>query len=227
MLGILGAMSVETEGLIEKLTEKEEVFCGSFKYVKGKLNGKDLVVCKCGVGKVASSTAGALMIEKFKPDALINIGVAGGVKPLKQGDVVIARKTVQYDYDGVADGLKLGQVHGFDSVYFDCDEKLVNQLEKIAKDRGFSYIVGTVATGDCFVSSKEKSTLIAKTFNANAFDMESAAINQICAIQNIPFVALRSISDNGDDEAVKSFYEFVTEAAQKSITLITDFIGSL
>ncbi len=227
MLGILGAMSVETDGLIEKLTDKEEIFCGALKYAKGKLNGKEIVVCKCGVGKVASSTAAALMIEKFKPDSLINIGVAGGVKPLRQGDIVIANKTVQHDYDGTADGLKLGQIHGFDSVYFDCDENLVKNIEKIAKARGFSYKIGTVATGDCFVSSKDKSNAIAKTFDAIAFDMESGAINQLCTVQNIPFVALRAISDNGDDEAVKSFYEFVTEAAQKSITLVSDLISSL
>lgn len=52
--------------------------------------------------------------------------------------------------------------------------------------------------------------------------MESAAINQVCAVQNVGFTSLRAISDNGDDGAVKSFYEFVEDAAAKAIDAVTE-----
>ena len=209
------------------MDERKTISCGIYNYEVGKIFGKEVVVCRCGIGKVFSSTATALMIEKFAPVAIINIGVAGGAKPLCQGDIVVSKRTVQHDYDGTADGLKMGQVHGFDSQYFNCDENLVNAISKVIDEFGYSYIVGTVATGDCFVSDNAKSSFIAKTFDANAFDMESGAINQVCNVQNVPFVALRAISDNGDDSAMKSFYEFVTEAATRSISIISKYIQNL
>ena len=225
MIGIIGAMEIETNGLVQKMTKVVVEKVGSYSFAKGKLSGKDLVVCRCGIGKVFSSTATALMIEKYNVECVINIGVAGGVKPLKQGDVVVAEKTVQHDYDAVADGLILGQIHGFSSPYLECDKTLVDKLCNALKKTGEECKRGVIASGDCFVSSTEKSNFIANTFGASAIDMESAAVNQVCLLQGVPFCAMRAISDNADDEAVKSFYEFVTEASEKAIETICIFVS--
>lgn len=226
MIGIIGAMEIETNGLIAKMTDTVSHSFGEYKYTVGKLNGKDLVVCRCGIGKVFSSTASVLMIHEFKPSVIINIGVAGGAKPLKQGDVVVANKTVQHDCDSTADGLQLGQVNGFDSPYFDCDADIVSKLDAVLTNLGHDHCVGTIASGDCFVNSKEKSSFIINNFGASAFDMESAAIHQVCKVQNVPFCSMRAISDNGDDEALKSFYQFAIEAAEKAINVICEFVTS-
>ena len=105
------------------------------------------------------------MIEKFGVSELINVGVAGGKKPLSQGDVVIAEKTVQHDYDATPDGLPLGQVHGFDSPYFNCDNGLVSHLDAIMNDMKIRHKIGVVASGDCFVSKKKERARLA---NASA-----------------------------------------------------------
>jgi adenosylhomocysteine nucleosidase len=227
MIGIIGAMSIEIDEIVNKLTEKNEYSYKSYNFVSGKLCGKDVVVCKCGIGKVNASTATMLMKVKYDVDVLINIGVAGGYKTLKQGDIVISSKTVEHDYDGTPDGLTLGQVHGFDSPFLDCDEELVSSLHKIACERGYSTVVGAVATGDQFIASNVKSSLITQTFGAVAYDMESGAINHACKNLGIRFVAIRAISDNGNDEAIESFYEFVTKAALKSEDLVCSYISSL
>lgn len=227
MIGIIGAMSIEIDEIVNKLTEKNEYSYKTYNFVSGKLCGKDVVVCKCGIGKVNASTATMLMKVKYNVDVLINIGVAGGYKTLKQGDIVISSKTVEHDYDGTPDGLTLGQVHGFDSPFLDCDEELVSSLHKIACERGYSTVVGAVATGDQFIASNVKSSLITQTFGAVAYDMESGAINHACKNLGIRFVAIRAISDNGNDEAIESFYEFVTKAALKSEDLVCSYISSL
>lgn len=227
MIGIIGAMSIEIDEIVNKLTEKNEYSYKTYNFVSGKLCGKDVVVCKCGIGKVNASTATMLMKVKYNIDVLINIGVAGGYKTLKQGDIVISSKTVEHDYDGTPDGLTLGQVHGFDSPFLDCDEELVSSLHKIACERGYSTVVGAVATGDQFIASNVKSSLITQTFGAVAYDMESGAINHACKNLGIRFVAIRAISDNGNDEAIESFYEFVTKAALKSEDLVCSYISSL
>lgn len=223
MLGILGAMEVETLGLIDKMKAKKTVRIGACDFVKGKLCGKPIVVCKCGIGKVFAAAAAALMIYKFKVKAIINIGVAGGAKPLKQCDVVISERTVQHDVDSTADGKVLGQVNGFDSPYFDCDARLVSGLSAALEALGRRFVCGTIATGDCFVNSNEKSSFIATEFGAKAFDMESAAINQVCVVNGIPFCSMRAISDNGDDGALMSFNDFVTDAADIAINAICHF----
>ena len=224
MVAVIGAMSIETDGLKAVLKHKKEKEVCGFKFTEGKLGGKKVVVCCCGIGKVASSSAAAVMISLYKPEYVINLGVAGGAKPLRQGDIVVSKNAVQHDYDATADGLVIGQVHGFESPYIPCDEETGDKLYKIAKSLGIEAVLGTVATGDMFVNSNEKSSWIASTFDARAFDMESAAVAQVCNIAGVKYCALRAISDNGDDTAVKSFYEFVTEAARRSIAIVAEFI---
>ena len=226
MLGIIGAMEIETDGLIAMMSECRINDLGGYKFVKGKLRGKDVVVCRCGIGKVFSSTAAALMLFAYEIDGIINIGVAGGMKPLKQGELVVAERTVQHDFDATADGLEKGCVPGFDSPYFNCDRAFVGQLSEVISRLGYRYKVGTIASGDMFVGSKSKSEEIFRQFGAIAFDMESAAINQVCVGMGVGFTALRAVSDNGDDAAVKSFYEFVDAASSKSIEVMSEFIAS-
>ena len=195
-----------------------------YKFTEGKLYGKSVVVCCCGIGKVASASASSVMIAKFNPEIVINLGVAGGAKPLNQGDIVVSEKVVQHDYNAVADGLELGQVHGFDSPYISCNQELADSLFSIAKSLDITAVKGTVASGDEFVNSNQKSSWLATHFGANAFDMESGAIAQVCHITGKKFCSLRAISDNGDDVAIKSFYEFVTEASERSIKIVENFV---
>jgi adenosylhomocysteine nucleosidase len=167
------------------------------------------------------------MKSKYEVDTIINIGVAGGWKTLKQGDIVISKNTIEHDYDGTPDGLTLGQVHGFDSPYLACDEELVSKLYNIAQNRGYSCVVGNVATGDQFIASNSKSAQITQQFDAVAYDMESGAINHACKILGVKFVAIRAISDNGNDEAIDNFYTFVTQAAIKSEDLVCSYLETL
>lgn len=227
MIGIIGAMSIELDEILNKMSNKTEYVFNDYKITLGELCNKQVAVCKCGIGKVNASTATMLMKLKFDIDVLINIGVAGGWKTLKQGDIVISEKTVEHDYDGTPDGLVLGQVHGFDSPYLDCDEELVKTLSEIASKRQYSFTTGVVATGDQFIASNEKSAYINSTFGAIAFDMESGAINHACKNLGIRFVAIRAISDNGNDEAVENFYSFVKKAALKSEDIVCSYISSL
>ena len=227
MLGIIGAMGVEIDEIVNKLSNKKEYQLCSYKITLGNFCGTDIAVCKCGIGKVNASTATMLMKVKFDVDVIINIGVAGGWKTLKQGDIVISTKTVEHDYDGTPDGLPLGQVHGFDSPFLDCDEELVTKLSSIAKKRNYSYVNGIIASGDQFIASKEKSAFITETFSAVAYDMESGAINHVCKNLGIRFVAIRAISDNGNDGAVDDFYAFVKKAALISEDLVCSYVTSL
>lgn len=224
MIGIIGAMSIEIDGIVEKMTDKSSFEYKGIVFIEGNLCSERIVACKCGIGKVNASMATMLMSVKYNVETVINIGVAGGCKNIKQGDLVISKNTVEHDYDATPDGIPVGQVHGFNSPYVPCDLDLVDKLSEIATKHGYSHYVGTVATGDQFIASTEKSAQITANFDALAYDMESGAINHVCTILGVKFVAIRAISDNGNDEAIDDFYTFVTKAAKISEDLVCSYL---
>ncbi len=224
MIAIIGAMDVEISGIVQKLSDAKKTNAVGFEFVQGLFEGKELVVCRCGVGKVSSAAATAVLIQLFKPELVLNVGVAGGAFPLKQGDIVIAEKAVQHDYDATADGLIKGQITGFDSPYLECDGGVSAKLKAAADSCSYKSVVGVIATGDEFINSKQKASEITRDFNAYAYDMETGAIAEVCMICKTKFAALRAVSDNGDECAAKSFYEFLTEAVEHSIDILTKFI---
>ncbi|MDR2202466.1 MAG: 5'-methylthioadenosine/adenosylhomocysteine nucleosidase [Clostridiales bacterium] len=226
MVGVIGAMQIETDGLIQKMSGGGIKNIGGFSFRYGRLFGKDLVVCRCGIGIAASSAAAALMAAEFSgAEPIINIGVAGGTKPgIRQGDIVLAERVVQHDYDLTPDGLKRGQIGGFNEVGFACSAPDCDAMEGALKSLGFTYYRGVIASGDQFINDSAKARRIFDDFGAYACDMESAAVGHICALFNRRFFSMRAISDNGDHAAIGDFYSFVKSAAERSICAIEKFI---
>lgn len=226
MVGIIGAMEIETQGIIDKMTCVERRKTEKFEFCKGRLCGKETVVCKCGIGKVNSAAAAAVMINTYPEISLvISVGVAGGINPnVRQGDIVIGERTVYHDYDATADGVEKGRVSDYDFTYFQSDSESVERMRGILENKGIKCYVGVIATGDMFVGSNEKSEQIRAEFGADACDMESAAIAQAAYLMNRKFFSMRAISDNGNDGAIEDFYSFVTKAAKVSTDAIIGFI---
>lgn len=223
---LLGAMKIEIEGLAERFACGKPRKIGAFWVREGVAGKYKILCCECGVGKVNSaSAASAILCDQKDIDLVINLGVAGGVgNGLRQGDVVVGTRCVQHDYDQQADGLQKGQVNGFDGVYFECDAQAVERMAKVLAALGLRHASGVIASGDQFICSKQKAQSIRDGFSALACDMESAAIAQVCALYGVRYLAMRAISDGGDDGAVRSFYEFVTTAAEASARAVAAFL---
>lgn len=222
---ILGALTEELESLKNGMTDKTVLHAGAYDCDAGHLNSAEIILCKCGVGKVNAASAAASILTAI-PDinAVINTGVAGGIGGgIKRGDIALGIKTVHHDYDQTPDGLRKGQIQGFDSEFFDGDEKLLATMEQALQKENVRYVKGVIASGDQFIASKAAATRINGEFGAIACDFESAPIAQVCAIFGVPFIAMRAISDNGEEGAVGSFYEFLTTAAERNCKAITAF----
>ena len=208
-------MDMEVADITAAMDISEKVESGNLTFYKGKIKGKDAVAAKCGPGKVNAAICAQKMISEFGADKIINTGVAGGLdKSLKVCDTVVADKVCQHDMDTTFLGDPAGFISGLGKVYMECDPALVDILVKTAPEgRAF---VGTVATGDIFVSDNALSGKIAKDFGACACEMEGGAIGQVCDIAGVPFAVLRTISDNGDDGAGMSFEQFARVAAAQA-----------
>lgn len=225
MIGIIGAMTVEVEGIKALMTEKEDKLFGDLTFTKGKLLGKDVVVTVCGEGKVNAAMSAQTMCIVYNPQVIVNTGVAGGLADgLKVGDVVVGTAAVEHDMDMSPLGFEKGFVCGVDGIYMNCDEKIVESLLKSVEECGISCQDGVVATGDQFIADNAKKEWLKTTFKAAACEMEGGAIGHVCVRNQIPFGILRAISDGGDDEASMSFPEFSALAAKNSIEVMKKFV---
>ena len=228
-IGIIGAMDIEVEELINSMEDAKKQTISNIDYYEGKLQGKNVVVAKCGVGKVHAAVCSQTMILKYGPDAIINTGVAGSLSSeLDIADIVISDGVVQHDFDVSAFGKPLGLISGLDLIKIPCNDELVNRLiraSQILEDTNVA--VGTIASGDQFIGSKEKKDYIVNNFNALCTEMEGASIGHVCYINDVDFCIVRAMSDKADGTANMDFDEFVQIAVDKSIKLINNFLKDL
>lgn len=228
MIGIIGAMDIEVESIKALLSDITTEKISGVEFVKGKFSGKDIVVAKCGVGKVFSALCTEAMILSYKPTTIINVGVAGCLTPeLKIGDVVIATDVVQHDMDTSPLGDPVGMLSDINIVHIKSDEKVTALLEESVKDSGIEYRLGTIASGDQFVASKDKKDYIKANFGAISCEMEGGSIGHVCYVNNVPFAVLRAMSDGADDGAMMDFPAFCKMAAENEVKVITKFLSRI
>ena len=77
MIGIIGAMDIEVEGLISAMSNEEEKKISGIVFHSGKIGDKECVVAKCGVGKVNAAVCTQTMILEYQPECIINTGIGG------------------------------------------------------------------------------------------------------------------------------------------------------
>lgn len=219
-IGIIGAMDAEVESLVGMLRDKKQERVGMIDFFSGELCGKQIVIAKCGIGKVFAAVCAEAMILKYSPSLIVNTGVGGalghGINPT---DVVIADKLCQHDMDTSAIGDPRGLVSGINKIYFDADARAVKILGEAAAELGVKTFVGTVATGDKFIADPSDKERIVSEFSAISCEMEGCAIAQVAFVNNVPFAVVRAISDSADGEADMDYPTFLPIAAKNSANM--------
>ena len=220
-IGIIGAMDDEVSGLISMLAGVETKEISGLKFYTGTIFDKPVVVARCGVGKVFAAMCASVMIAAFEPALIINSGVGGALSPLLGcTDTVIADKLVQYDMDTSPLGDPKGLISGINKVYFEADERAVEILKTEAAARNIKAYVGSIATGDKFVASKELRDAILRDFpDSVCCEMEGGAIAHAAFVGKTPFAVVRAISDGANSDSALDFPSFLKIAAKNSTAL--------
>lgn len=227
-LGIIGAMESEVEALVSCLVNKQQTEKAGSVFYEGVLNGMDVVVVRCGIGKVNAALCVQMLCDLFAVTHMVNTGIAGSLTPeLDIGDLVISRDAMYHDVICCNFGYAHGQMPGM-PVSYTADDELV-RLAFVAAEEvnpGHSKI-GRIASGDQFVCSKEVKDQIIEVTGALCTEMEGAAIAHAAYRNNIPFVIIRAISDKADDSAEMDYPTFEALAAQRCAAVTMAFAGML
>lgn len=224
IIGIIGAMDAEVAALKSKMNIEITETISGIEFCRGTLCGKDIVVAKCGVGKVFAAICAQTMILRFGATHIINTGVGGALDPkLDLLDLVISDKVVQHDMDTSPLGDPVGLVSGINRVYFEASTVLIDA----AKATGVPCVTGTIASGDQFVADSETKAAIVEHFGASICEMEGAAIGHACFVNGVDFLIVRAVSDSANENSVMDFPQLVSRAAVISSTLVEKMLEIL
>lgn len=227
IIGIIGAMDEEILLLKNRLSNLEILNDKVFEIYRGQYKNKEVIVVKSGIGKVNAAIATSVLINNLNAEAIINTGIAGSINPaVTLGDVVISKDTLQYDVDVTAFGYDLGVIPRLKTSVFRADPNLIDLCRNAVNEK-VKYHIGRIVSGDRFVSSDEFKKLLIREFDAYCVDMESASVGHVCYLYDIPYVAIRCISDNADESSLISNQDFETYTAEISAAITLDVIESM
>jgi adenosylhomocysteine nucleosidase len=241
---LLGAFDEEVKLVQKSLKNSKSHTLNGIHFMTGRINGRKVVVAETGIGKVNAAMTTAFVLAYFKPEQVLFTGIAGGTNPdLQPGDIVIARQTAHHDYGYITfQQQKTNQTRNaitkdLNPTYFPADSVMMRAALEAAKTVPFesipstsrppSIVVGTVVTGDVFVSSDEKVASLWSEFKADATEMEGAAVAQVCYQQQVPCLVIRSLSDKANSNARQDMLTFFKIAARNSANLVMAIAGRL
>ena len=229
-IGVIGAMQMEVDNLQANMTDTKVVEYSGITFVEGKIDGKSVVAAKCGIGKVFAAICAQTMILEFNVDMIVNIGVAGSLtKDLSVFDVAVATNVVQHDMDATGFGYRKGQIPQMPVFFFNADDNLRRLAAEVCKEVNpdIQVFEGRIASGDQFVCDQGVKDNIVKEFSAYAVEMEGAAIGQAAALNGVPFLIIRAISDKADDSATMDYPTFEAQAIEHSVKLVESFVSRI
>jgi 5'-methylthioadenosine nucleosidase len=161
-------------------------------------------------------------VKTYTPNLIVNIGTAGGFQTAhaKPGDIYISSETIKY-HDRLFYPDLVFQNYGIGN--YKCLEiPLLAQQLQLKQ--------GIISTGGSLIASENEKIQMKKN-NASVKDMEAAGIAEIAQLKNIPFIALKIITDLVDIEDCpqnqfeRNFETLIHSLANKAYELCNVLLG--
>eukprot|EP01055_Gregarina_sp_Pseudo9_P001969 Gregarina_sp_Pseudo_9__1968@NODE_235_length_3477_cov_20_663176_g219_i0_p2_GENE_NODE_235_length_3477_cov_20_663176_g219_i0NODE_235_length_3477_cov_20_663176_g219_i0_p2_ORF_typecomplete_len275_score107_87PNP_UDP_1/PF01048_20/1_5e36_NODE_235_length_3477_cov_20_663176_g219_i020602884 len=231
MIAIVAAMDSELTLLRSRLGDEQEETASGVSFYLGEIAEHRVVLMRSGIGKVNAALSLGLLCERYKPTLIVNTGCAGGLGDGDApGDLIVATECTYGDVNATFFGYALGQVPGMPRCY-QADERVVALLRECFKDAEDETAsldssstkeetasplpegrvrFGQLLTTDSFISDNQRRRELKTAFaDGLAVDMEGCAMAQVAFRYQVPFVALRSLSDTATDDASSTYKDFL------------------
>lgn len=208
--------------LLHEMTMHESLRIAHATFHEGTLNNQHIVLVESGIGKVNAAMITTILLHRYSASLVINTGVAGSLSDsVNITDIVVSTRVLHHDVDAVNFNYELGQVPGM-PLFYECPNHLITQTIKIIDENlDVAAASGLIVSGDSFIGDAVSKSKITTHFSsALAVDMESAPIAQVCHQFNVPFIIIRSISDNANDHAEMKYDEFLEIACVNSSNVV-------
>ena len=220
MIGIIAAMESEMAYFRERLDGLQEEILGGLPCCTGTLDGREVAVAQCGVGKVNAAMHTQMLIDRHGVTALIQTGIGGSLSPAAPHlAMVIGSEMVYHDMQRW-----VLQQYFPHRLSYRADEKLLELARRCAPEDS---VVGIIATGDRFVDDAATKESIVRDCGALCCEMEGAAVAQVAALNGLPCLILRCISDMADGDAGMTFQQFEHIAAEKAAKMVHRIVREL
>ncbi len=220
-IALMGAMDEEVKLLLDEMEDACSREVAGITYTEGRFQGQDIVVCRCGVGKVNAAASAQIFASVFGARALIFTGVAGALHPeLEIGDIVVSWESIQHDMDVSPLGYAPGIIPYQSESYFPADKRLIALAQASCESTRVRFQIGRVLSGDRFVADLKQVGQLRELFDGLCTEMEGAAVAQVCRMNELPHVIIRSMSDKANGAAPESYTEFTALAAVRSFEIV-------
>lgn len=222
-VGIIAAENAEMMAIKNIMNDIKEEKVYNLNFYIGNIENKECVLVECGIGKVNAARTTQILIDRFSPNEIINVGSAGGVNPeLNILDIVVGKSLVQYDFDVSAIGnYEKGEVCDTGK-YFECDSRLISIAEEVInnfENRDFKYVSGVIGSADFFCTDEKIAKGAREEFGVECVEMEGAAVAQVCKLDNVPVLVLRGVSDSPNGNNGLDFQAYL-EIVSNRVALI-------
>lgn len=228
--GIIGAMEEEIVLLKEKMEIEVVVKKASMEFYQGRLNGKEVVLVRSGIGKVNAALCAQILASEFGVDMLVNTGIAGSLDArIDIGDIVISTDALYHDMDASKFGDPVGQIPRMDVFSFEADPRLVELAREANQEANpdIRTFTGRVVSGDQFISDAEDKERIKSNFDPLCTEMEGAGIAHAAYLNGISYVIIRAISDKADNSATVDYPAFEEQAIAHSVRLVKALLAKM
>lgn len=230
MIGIIGAMEEEVIKLKANMQEVKVTLKASMEFNQGKLQGKEVVIVRSGIGKVNAALCAQILVDDFKVAVIINTGIAGSLNnDINIGDIVLSTDALQHDMDAVAFGYAPGVIPRMETSIFEAEKALVD-LAKTTCERvnpDIKTYTGRVVSGDQFIADHSVKERLITNFNPMCTEMEGAAIAHAAYLNQVPFLIVRAISDKADNSAEMDYPTFEAKAIEHTVKLMNALVAAM
>ena len=226
MLGIIGAMDEEVVKVKEQMENVQIMTKAAMEFFEGTVNSHPVVVVRSGIGKVNAAMNLTALLANENIDLIFMTGSAGSMQnDIHQKDLILPNAFSYHDAHNTRAGNYVeGQIPQ-EPAQFELNSPARQEFLNYLTANNIDFKEGLIVTGDSFIASNKQKEAIKKNFpNALGVEMEGAAFAQVASKFNVPLVALRAISDNGDEGADEDFDTFVKEVGQKAATIISSYL---
>ena len=229
MYAVIGAMDAEIKSYLNHGTGFKKERWQEFIFSRGQLENKEVIIAKTGVGKTMSAMLTQKLIDSYQIEAIIFTGIAGSLdKDIEIGDIILAEDCIQHDFDATFFGFKRGKIPFSRYYNIKSDKKLLN-IAKESNTEGSRIITGRILTGDQFLTQadRESHRYLVDELKGHAVEMEGASAGLVAAVNKVPFILIRVISDRADGKAPADFKKFLNNASEQLYRIVKHLLENL